>query len=162
MISSGAETNHINSGSVQINTPCTRLDCNYTHSMMGELWNGNKWGETKLMTNNNNGMITDVQIAGNTLDEVQSIKYLGEIISEERSKPELLARIAQSTASLSSLKIAWRDRNITLRSRIRLIRSLVISIFLDTHRRPSTQNTCNGDEMLLNTPQHIVCRARQK
>ena len=46
------------------------------------------------------------------------------------SKPEVLARIAQATAALSSLKKIWRDRNITLRSKIRLLRSLVISIFL--------------------------------
>ena len=86
--------------------------------------------KTKIMTNNINGMTTALHIAGNTLDEVQSFKYLGAIISEEGSKPEVLARIAQATAALSSLKKIWRDRNITLRSKIRLLRSLVISIFL--------------------------------
>ena len=75
-------------------------------------------------------MTTALHIAGNTLDVVQSFKYLGAIISEEGSKPEVLARIAQATAALSSLKKIWRDRNITLRSKIRLLRSLVISIFL--------------------------------
>ena len=44
----------------------------------------------KLMTNNNNVMTTDVQIAGNTLDELESFKYLGTIISDEGSKPEVL------------------------------------------------------------------------
>ena len=82
------------------------------------------------MTNNINGMTTALHIAGNTLDEVQSFKYLGAIISEEGSKPEVLARIAQATAALSSLKKIWRDRNITLRSKIHLLRSLVKSIFL--------------------------------
>ena len=32
---------------------------------------------------------------------------------------------------------------------------------LDIHRRHSTQNTSNGDEMLPKTPQHIVYRASQ-
>ena len=50
----------------------------------------------KLMANNNNGMTTDMQIAGNTLDKVQSFKYLGAIISEEGSKSEVFARIAQA------------------------------------------------------------------
>ena len=59
----------------------------------------------KLMTNNNNGMTMDVQIAANTLAEVQRFKYSGAIISEECSKPEVLARIAQAKAVLSSLKI---------------------------------------------------------
>ena len=53
----------------------------------------------------NSGMITDVQVAGNTLDEVQSFKYLCTIIREVGSKPKVLARIAQPTAALSSLKI---------------------------------------------------------
>ena len=61
--------------------------------------------KTKLMTNNNNGMTTDIQIAGNTIYEVQSFKYLGAIISEEGSKPEVLARIAQALATLSGVKI---------------------------------------------------------
>ena len=113
--------------------------------------------KTKIMTNNINGMTTALHIAGNTLDEVQSFKYLGAIISEEGSKPEVLARIAQATAALSSLKKIWRDRNITLRSKIRLLRSLVISIF-----RPATSNTSNGDEMLPKTPQHIVHRTYNK
>ena len=50
-------------------------------------------GYKKLMTNNNNGMPTYVQIAGTLLiDEVQSFKSLGAIISEESPKrsPESL------------------------------------------------------------------------
>ena len=56
--------------------------------------------KTKLMRNNNNGMTTNVQIARNTLAEVRSFKYLDTIISEESSKPEVLVRISQATASL--------------------------------------------------------------
>ena len=105
------------------------------------------------MTNNNNGMTTDVQIVGSTLDEVQSFKYLGAIISEECSKPEVLARIAQATAALSSLKIVCRPQH---HSRIKdpsdaLCRDINIPVCmrnLGTHRRPSTQNKNDGDAML--------------
>ncbi|KAK2181980.1 hypothetical protein NP493_372g01013 [Ridgeia piscesae] len=38
--------------------------------------------------------------------------------------------IAQTTAALAKLKTIWNDRNITLSSKIRLMRSLVMSIFL--------------------------------
>ncbi len=51
-------------------------------------------------------------------------------MTDEGSKPEVLARIAQTTAALTKLKIIWKDKNITLSSKIRLMRSLVISIFL--------------------------------
>ena len=39
-------------------------------------------------------------------------------------------RIAQTTAALTRLKPVWNDRGISLSSKIRLIRSLVTSIFL--------------------------------
>ena len=43
---------------------------------------------------------------------------------------EILSRIAQTTAMLTKLKPIWKDKNITLRSKIRLMRPLAISIFI--------------------------------
>ena len=51
-------------------------------------------------------------------------------IPNARSKPGVLSRIAQTLAALTKLKTIWIDKNITLNSKIRLMRSLVISIFL--------------------------------
>ena len=61
---------------------------------------------------------------------VTSFKYLGAVVSDDGSKPEGLSRIAQTTAALTKLKPIWRDNNISLRSKVKLMRSLVISIFL--------------------------------
>ena len=52
------------------------------------------------------------------------------IISNEGSKPEILSRIAQTTAALSRLKIIWRDKNISLASKVKLMRMLILSTFL--------------------------------
>uniref|UniRef100_UPI003AF98FB5 hypothetical protein n=1 Tax=Thiolapillus sp. TaxID=2017437 RepID=UPI003AF98FB5 len=57
-------------------------------------------------------------------------KYLGSVITDEGCKPELLCRIAQATAALTRLKPIWIDKGISLSSKIRLMRSLVTSIFL--------------------------------
>ena len=86
--------------------------------------------KTKLMTNNTNGFRTDIRVNGEKLDCVNRFKYLGAIIADEGSKPEILPRIAQATAALAKLKTIWNDRNIALSSKIRLMRSLVMSIFL--------------------------------
>ena len=43
---------------------------------------------------------------------------------------EILFRIAQTTATLTRLKPVWNDRSISLSSKIRMMRSLVTSIFL--------------------------------
>ena len=49
---------------------------------------------------------------------------------DEDPKPGILSKIAQTTAALTRLKPVWNDRSISLRSKIRLMRSLVTSIFL--------------------------------
>ena len=46
------------------------------------------------------------------------------------SKPEILSRIAQTTAALTRLKPVWNDKSVSLSSKIRLMRSRLTSIFL--------------------------------
>ena len=86
--------------------------------------------KTKLMTNNPNDFQREIKIKGQRLEEVENFKYLGEIISKEGSKPEILSRIAHTTAALSRLKIIWRDVNISLASKVKLMRTLILSTFL--------------------------------
>ena len=66
---------------------------------------------------------------GQKLETVTNFKYLGSLINDESSKPEILSRIAQTTAALARLKPVWNDMSISLSSKIRLMRSLVTSIF---------------------------------
>ena len=61
---------------------------------------------------------------------VTSFKYLGSVITDEGSKPEILFGIAQATAALTRLKPVWNDGSISVSSKIQLTRSLVTSIFL--------------------------------
>ena len=49
----------------------------------------------KVMTNNPNDFQREIKIKGQRLEEVENFKYLGAIISNEGSKPEILSRIAQ-------------------------------------------------------------------
>ena len=86
--------------------------------------------KTKVMTNNTQGIITPIKIQDKTLEEVKSFKYLGSIISDEGSKPEIVARIAQTTAAMGKLKTIWKDKNISLRHKIQLMRTLALSVFL--------------------------------
>ena len=85
--------------------------------------------KTKLMTNSANGIQREIKVKGQKLGTVTSFKYLGSVVSDDGSKPEVLSRIAKATAALTKLKPIWRD-NISLGSKVKLMRSLVISIFL--------------------------------
>ena len=82
------------------------------------------------MTNNTSGINTEIKENGQKLETVTSFKYLGSVITDEGSKLEIVSRIAQTTAALTRLKPVWIDMSICLSSKIRLVRSLVISIFL--------------------------------
>ena len=86
--------------------------------------------KTKPMTNNTSGINTEIKVNGQKLETVTSFKCLGSVITDEGSKPEILSRIAQTTAALTRLKPVWNDRKISLSSTIRLMCSLVTSIFL--------------------------------
>ena len=120
--------------------------------------------KTKLITYNTNGFSTDIRVNGEKLDCVNRFKYLGAIIADEGSKLEILARIAQATAALAKLKTIWNDRNIALSSKIILMRSLVMSMFLYAcESSPITADTENmitghGDEMPPKTPRHHLQR----
>ena len=75
----------------------------------------------------------DFKVNGQKLETVTSFKYLGSVITDEGSKPEVLSRIAQITAAFTRLKPVLIDKCISLSSKIRLMRSIVTSIFLYAH-----------------------------
>ena len=74
--------------------------------------------KTKLMTKNTSGINTEIKVNGQKLETVTSFKYLGSVINDEDSMPEILSRIAQTTAALTRLKPVWNDKSISLSSKI--------------------------------------------
>ena len=69
--------------------------------------------KTNLMTSN-----TEIKIDRQKLETVTSFKYLGSVVTEDDSKPEILSRIAQTTAALTRLKAVSNDRCISLSSEV--------------------------------------------
>ena len=86
--------------------------------------------KTKRMTNSANDIQREIKVNGQRLGTVTIFKYLGAIVSDDGSKPEILSRIAQATTALTKLKPIWRNNSISLGSKVKLMHSLVISIFL--------------------------------
>ena len=66
--------------------------------------------KTKLMTNNTSGINTEIKVNGQKLETVTSFKYLGSVINDKGSKPEIISRIARTTALLTRLKPVWIDK----------------------------------------------------
>ena len=86
--------------------------------------------KTKLMTNNTSSISAEIKRNGQKLETVTSFKYLGSLVTDEGSKPEILSRITQTAAALTRFKQVWHERTISLSSKIRMMRSPITSIFL--------------------------------
>ena len=69
-------------------------------------------------------MNKEIKLNGQKLETVTSFKHMGPVVFDEGSKPEILSRIPETTVAI------WNDRSIPLSSKIRLVTSHVISIFL--------------------------------
>ena len=63
---------------------------------------------TKPMTNNTSSINKENKVNGQKLETVTIFKYLGSVVSYEGSKPEILSRIAKTTAVLTRLKPVWK------------------------------------------------------
>ena len=68
--------------------------------------------KTKLMKHNTSGINTEIKVNGQKLETVTSFKYLSSVITDDGSKPEILSRIAETTAALTRLKPVCNDRSI--------------------------------------------------
>ena len=82
-----------------------------------------------VRTNYPNGFHREIKIKGQRLASTENVEYLGSIISNERSKPEILSRIAQTTAALFRLKIIKRNKNISLTSNVKRMQTLILCTF---------------------------------
>ena len=76
--------------------------------------------KTNVITNRLNGFHREIEINSQRKEAVENFKYLESVIFNEGSKPEILSRIVQTTASLSRLKIIWRDKNVSPASKVKL------------------------------------------
>ncbi|GFR62379.1 endonuclease-reverse transcriptase [Elysia marginata] len=123
--------------------------------------------KTKIMTYCKESSKKEIKVNGQILESVRNFKYLGSIISDEGSKPEILSRIAQTIVALTKLKPIWNNKNIAISSKIRLLRSLVMSIFLyaceswtlnaDTERRiRATEMRCYRRLLSISHKEHIT------
>lgn len=57
--------------------------------------------KTTLMTNNTNGIGTYIMVNRKNMDRVHSLKYLGTIVTDGASMPEIVSRIAQTNQTIA-------------------------------------------------------------
>ena len=86
--------------------------------------------KTILMINSATGIQRELKVKGQKLRTVTSLKYLRAVGLDDGPKLEIFSRIAQVTATLTKLKPIWSNYATSLGSKVKLMRSPVISTFL--------------------------------
>ena len=66
--------------------------------------------KTEMMTNNTSGINTKIKVNGQKLQTVKNFKYLGSVITDGGSKPQILSGITQTIAALIRLKPVWEGQ----------------------------------------------------
>lgn len=87
--------------------------------------------KTKVLTTD--GSQTIVFLNGTQIEQVHEFKYLGSIVQEKKvaSVSEVHSRIGQAAAAFASLRwCLWKKSNISLITKIRLFRTLILPILL--------------------------------
>ena len=86
--------------------------------------------KTKLMTNNTSGINKEIEVKGQKLETVTSFNAWAQLHVTRDSSFRYSPGELKTTKTLTKFKPVWNDRSISLSSKIRLMRSLVTSIFL--------------------------------
>ena len=72
-----------------------------------------------------------ITMNGKPLEQVETFTYLGANINQEGgSSKEIISRLAKTYSCLKNNEILWKSKNISIPTKIRILRALVISVFL--------------------------------
>ena len=91
--------------------------------------------KSKLMVvgkeENIDGQVVDVLVDGIKLEQVKNFTYLGStLVANGKSEKEIRIRIGRATSALANLDNIWRAKNITLKNKLLLMRSIVMANLL--------------------------------
>ena len=73
----------------------------------------------------------DIQVGNHTIEKVNDFKYLGAYISDNaRCEKEIKTRLATALASMVKYNKIWRNKKITVNTKVRLLKAVITSIAL--------------------------------
>ena len=77
------------------------------------------------------GKIVNVEVDGKKLEQVTNFTYLGsKLVNDGKSEKEIRIRIGRATSALAKLENIWRSKNIKIKNKLLLMRSIVSSTLL--------------------------------
>ena len=89
------------------------------------------WAKTKIQNVGHGGACPAVSVGANAVDSVNEFIYLGsKVTTDGHSAPEVMRRIALAASAMNQLGRVWRQRNLSLATKLRLYESCVLSVLL--------------------------------
>ena len=80
---------------------------------------------------NIDGQVVNVTVGGKRLEQVKNFIYLGSTLVEDgKSEKEIRIRIGRATSALAKLDNIWRSKNVEMKNKLLLMRSVVMATLL--------------------------------
>lgn len=87
--------------------------------------------KSKVLINSQTKAEAEIYMNGERLEVVDAFKYLGATLTKDgRSTAEIKTRLAIATSAMAKLNKIWRSKEISFPTKIKLYRSLILSILL--------------------------------
>ena len=87
--------------------------------------------KSKIMVNSTRNTAAQISMNGQQLEVVDAFKYLGATLTKDgRSTTEIKIRLALATSAMSKLSRIFKSKEISLPTKLKLFKSLVVSILL--------------------------------
>ena len=89
------------------------------------------WAKTKIQNAGHGTALPALSVGINTVESVSEFIYLGSKISSDgHSTPEVMRRIALAASAMNQLGRVWRQKNLSIATKLRLYETCVASVLL--------------------------------
>jgi len=89
------------------------------------------WAKTKIQNVGHGGACPAISVGANAVDSVNEFIYLdSKVTADGHSTPEVMRCIALAASAMNQLGRVWRQRNLSLVTKLRLYESCVLSVLL--------------------------------
>src|ERR1700722_4237388 len=87
--------------------------------------------KTKTMVFGDRNIDNSIQVAGNTIENVEKFEYLGSLLTwDNNCSEEIKRRIGKATGAMASLKHIWNSKKLKTENKLKILTTCVFSVLL--------------------------------
>ena len=87
--------------------------------------------KTKTMVFGDRNIDNNIQIAGNTIENVEKFEYLGSLLTwDNNCSKKIKRRLGKATGAMASLRHIWNSKKLKLENKLRILIICVFSVLI--------------------------------